>query len=81
MSTTKHPTCVPRPPATLHRLDVGYKLRPHEAEGNFYGHVDCGDRGLFQLSADGGVYCACCGERLHSLRVSLVEDYDSPEAH
>ena len=67
--------------ATVQRLPVGYRLREHETEGDFYGHADCGDRGLFQLADDGGVYCACCGERLHSLRVSLTEDYNSPEAH
>ncbi len=61
-------------PAQVQQLPRGYRLRPHEEQNDFYVHAGCEvGIGKFQITTEGEVVCACCGETLHSLRAIVVE--------
>ena len=73
MSASMHPVL---PTAPVVPIGKGYRPRPSEQQHDFYAHADCYDGGIgrFELTTEGKVLCACCGEVLHSLKVVLVED-------
>lgn len=73
MSASQHPVL---PSADVVPIGVGYRTRPQERQHDFYAHADCynGGIGKFELTTDGKVLCACCGEVLSSLQVVVVGD-------